>query len=80
MQSAFTICNLDSNSEPPSPNMAATVPDREDFESVITACHEDLQSRMITTLYALNAESRYVTCKLLGIMPLLAYYETQGVC
>ena len=52
---------------------------REDFESLITACHEDLQSRMITTLYALNAESRYVTCKLLGIMLLLAYYETQGV-
>ena len=37
---------------------------REDFGSVITACHEDLQSRMITILYALNAESRYVTCKL----------------
>ena len=34
---------------------------------------------MITTLYALNADSRYVTGKLLGIMTLLAYYETHGV-
>ena len=31
MQSAFTICNLDSNSEPPSPNMAAAVPDKRRF-------------------------------------------------
>ena len=67
MQSAFTIRNLDSNSEPLT-NMAAAVPDKRDFGSVITACHEHLQSRMITTLYALNAESRYVTGKLLGIM------------
>ena len=37
---------------------------REDFGSVISARHIDLQSRMITILYALNAESRYVTCKL----------------
>ena len=37
---------------------------REDFGSVITARHVDLQSRIITILYALNAESRYVTCKL----------------
>ena len=39
---------------------------KQHFGSVITACHEQLQSRMITTLYALNAESRYVTGKLLG--------------
>ena len=35
-----------------------------DFGSVITARHVDLQSRMITILYTLNAESGYVTCKL----------------
>ena len=34
------------------------------FGSVITARHVDLQSRIITILYALNAKSRYVTCKL----------------
>ena len=79
MQSAFTIRNWDSNSELPK-NMALPFQIRQDFGSVITACHKHLQSRMITTLYALNAESRYVTGKLLGIMTLLAYYETHDVC
>ena len=67
----------------PTPNFRQIWPPpfhiRQHFGSVITACHEHLQSRMITTLYALNAESRYVTGKLLGIMTLLAYYETHGV-
>ena len=52
---------------------------RQDFGVVINAWSRKLQSRMITTLYALNAESRYVSGKLLGIMTLLAYYETHGV-
>ena len=67
MQSAFTIRNWDSNSELPT-NMAAAIPDKTTFRKcrLITACHEQLQSHMITTLYALNAESRYVTGKLLG--------------
>ena len=78
MQSAFTIRNSDSKSELPT-NIAAAIPDKTRFRKCNNYMSRKLQSRMITTLYALNAESRYVTDKLLGIMTRLAYYETHGV-
>ena len=64
MQSAFTIRNMDSNSEPPSPNMAAAVPDKRRFRKCNNCMSRRPSIMRITILYALNAESQYVTCKL----------------
>ena len=64
MQSAFTIRNMDSTPEPPSPNMAAADPKQRNSGSVLAVPRACLPFSMITILYALSAETRYVICNL----------------